>query len=81
MILLRPVQRLHGDGSKRARKYVRGDEQESQSADERERGCLSFEEMSIMAEKEGRWSRDAYREGNARGELRSAVALSTVCKM
>ena len=24
---------------------------------------------------------DAYREGNARGELRSAVALSTVCKM
>jgi len=31
--------------------------------------------------KEGGWSCDAYREGNARGELRRAVALSTVCRM
>jgi hypothetical protein len=42
---------------------------------------ILWKEVSKQVEKEGRWSCDAYREGNARGELRSAVALSTVCKM
>ena len=39
MILLRLVQRLRGDGSKRVRRYDRGGVQASQSADEREKGC------------------------------------------
>lgn len=39
MTLLQLVQRLRGDGSKRERRYDRGDVPVSRSADERGKGC------------------------------------------
>lgn len=36
---------------------------------------------SLTGQKKEMCKCDAYRDGNARGELRRAVALSTVCKM